>query len=259
MKSLDYKNYFLGLMSVKNAETLELRIISDDNVDAELLEAENDLIENYLDGKLANVELKAFNDNFLITNERRERVEFVRLMQSYAGKNTLEPETKPSFFEQLKAFVAFRPLTIALASLALILCVGIVWQIAFRSNVNVAEPELVAINKQDLSNLDDFKTLKNLSLASGSLRSGGNVNNLSEKDLTDKLLVRLYLPNPINSPHNFTVKILKDGQLKQTIVQKSNEKEVRLLIPKSLLTKGEYQITLEKDGEKYNYYFAVQE
>jgi hypothetical protein len=258
MKNTELKNYFLGLMSAKDAETVELRIISVDGIESELLQAENDLIEEYLDGKLVNDELKAFNDNFLITQERKERVEFVRLMRGYADKQPIESEPKPSFFEQLKAFAAIRPLTFASALLALILCIGIAWQIGFRTNVNITETELVGLNKQDLSNLDEFKSLKSLNLTSGALRSGGNTSSLPEKDLTDRFLVRLILPNKVDSVKNFNVKISKDGQVLSNLTQRNYDREVRLLLPKVSFTKGEYQITLEKDGEKYNFYFAVQ-
>jgi hypothetical protein len=259
MESENYKNYFLGLMSAQAVEALELRIISDDGIEAELLQAENDLIENFIADSLTNEETKAFNRHFLVTNERRERVAFVRLMQKYADNQTVLPENKPSFFEQLKAFVAIRPPALALALLALILCLGIGWQIIFNSKVNVADAELIGLNKQNLSNLDEFKTLKNLSLASGAARSNGNTSSLAEKDLTEKVLVRLALPNSSNSTQNFIVKISKDGKLFQTFNQNSYQnQEVRLLLPKSVLTKGDYRITLENNGEKYNYYFVVE-
>jgi hypothetical protein len=258
MKSAELKNYFLGLMSAKDVETLELRIISDDGIESELLQAENDLIEEYLDGNLVNDQLTAFNKNFLITDERKERVSIVLLMRKYSEIKIDELEIKPSFFEQLKAFVSLRPLTFALTSLALILGLGIALQIIFRSNVNVAETELIALNNQDLSNLDEFKNLKSLNLTSGALRSSGNTNGLPEKDLTESFLVRLILPDKFESVKSFNVKISKDGQVLLNFTQRSYDQEVRLLLSKVIFAKGDYRITLEKEGEKYNFYFAVE-
>jgi hypothetical protein len=258
VKNENYKNYFLGLLSADAVETLELRIISDNEVEAELLEAENNLVEKYLDNKLVNEETQAFNENYLITNERSERVSLINKLRNYEPQNSESKKTKLGFFEQLKIFVTLRPVSFGLASLALILAVGIAWQIALRSNVNVAQTELVAINNQDLSNLETLKDYKKVSLINGNLRSGGNGNSLSEKDLTERVLMQLILPNKTDSTQSFAVKISKDGQIKQTFTQKSYEKEVRILIPKSMLTKGEYQITLEKESEKYNYYFSVE-
>jgi hypothetical protein len=260
--SENYKNYFLGLLSAEDAETLELRIISSDLASDEIVEelhqSENNLIEDFIDGNLTSDEIQAFNANYLITDERRERVEFVRLMRSYADNKPAETENKPSFFEQLKAYVSMRPLTFAAMSLALILFLGIGWQILFRSNTNVADAEIVALNKQDLSNLEAYKDLKTLSLASGTVRSGGDSKGLLEKDLTEKVLVRLLLPNKSDSVQNFTVKISRNQKVIQTFSQRTFDQDVRLLLPKSLLNKGEYQISLEKEGEKYNYNFIVQ-
>jgi hypothetical protein len=257
MESKKIKNYLLGLMSENDVEAVDLQILSDKSMEETLLEAENELIEDYLDENLSNEEIKAFNENYLINDERRKRVEFVRLMRSYAEKQTTETEIKPSFFEQIKSFFTLRPFTLAFASIALILALGIVWQVIFNSNKVSTDTELIALNKQDLSNLDEFKNLKNLSLISGNTRSSGNGNLLKENDLTDRILLRLALPNQ-SANKDFTVKISQNNQLKQTFTQRTIGQEVRLLIPKSILAKGEYQITLEKDSEKYNYYFAVE-
>lgn len=257
MESNKIKKYFLGLMPETDIEEIDLQILSDKDMEDKLLEAENELIEDYLDGNLSNEEMKAFNENYLISDERRKRVEFVKLMQKYAEKKSTETETNLSFFEQVKAFFTLRPLTLAFASIALILALGIAWQIIFNSNKNVTETEIVALNKQDLSNLDEFKNYKNLSLISGNLRSSGNANLLKEQDLTDRILLRLALPNQ-SANKDFAVKISKNGEIKQTFTQRTYGQEVRLFIPKSTLTKGEYQITLEKEGEKYNYYFVVE-
>ena len=129
MEIKDYKNYFLGLMSAENSETLELHIISNDEAEAELLEAENDLIEDFLDGNLTNEEIKAFNLNFLITKERRERVEFVQMITDYAQDCATKvapiKNLKPNFFEQLKSFLNPRKFALGFG-IALILTIGFI-------------------------------------------------------------------------------------------------------------------------------------
>jgi hypothetical protein len=258
MKEILYKNYFLGLLSSEDAERLELQIISDNEIEPDLIKAEDDLIEIYLDGKLTITEIKAFNKNFLVTKERVERVELIRSIRNFDGKNKIKAEENPGFFENLKAYFALRPITLAVSSLVIILVVGLFWQIYRNFTVNVAETELVQLNREDLSNLNELKTLSNLSLTSTTLRSGGSVNTLQEKNLTEKTLLRLFLPNQSNDTKTYQVKIIKDGQIKYDFLQNSYPQEIRLLIPKQLLTKGNYQITIEKDGDKFNYYFAVQ-
>ena len=259
METKNYKNYFLGRMTANDAESLELYVISNNEAEAEMLEAENNLIEDYLDESLTNEEIKAFNSHFLVTDERRERVKFVSLMRTCAEKRKIQTKNEPSLFARLQAVFFQGRLTLAFTVIFLVLLMGIGWQILFNVENNSIETELAALNKQDLSNLDEFKNFNNLSLTAGNLRSGGNRNVLPEKSLTGAALVRLILPNSAISNNNFTVKLSRDGQVLQTFMQRSiQDQEVRVLLPKSILKKGEYQVSLEKDGEKYNYFFAVE-
>lgn len=254
-----YKNYFLGLLPANDAEKLELQVISNEDSEIEMLSAEENLIEDYLDGKLTNEEKQAFDKNFLVTEERRKRVEFIGLMRTYAEKKAFPSETKPGFFEQLKAFFIQRRLTLAFASVFLILTLGAAWQILFNADESINETEIAALNKRDLSNLNEFKYLKTLNLTSGTLRSGGNSSNLSEKDLTEQVLLRMALPYSAAENKDFTIEISQNGEVLQNFVQRSlQNQEVRILLPKSVLEKGEYQISLETDGEKYNYFFTVE-
>ena len=140
---------------------------------------------------------------------------------------------------------------------ALILVIGFGWRWFFPPNQT--NPELIALNQQDLSNLEEFKGLTSLSLIAGKLRSEGNSVALHQDNVSDRVLLRLAFPNKIESPQNFTVKISQDGKVLHNLKQISYQnQEVRLLLPKSILIKGEYQITLENGAENYNYFFAVQ-
>ena len=140
MEKKDYKNYFLGLISAEDAETLELQIISDDKFEAELLQAENNLIEDFLAGNLTDKETKAFNANFLVTEERRKRVEFVQTMIGYAQNSTTKPaiikETKPSFFNQLKSFFSPRKFAFTFGGIAVFLTIGLLGYLGWKNYSN---------------------------------------------------------------------------------------------------------------------------
>jgi CHAT domain-containing protein len=137
MEKKDYKNYFLGLMSAEDVETLELQIISNDEVEAELLQAENSLIEDYLDGNLTNKEITAFNVNFLVTKERWERVGFVQIITCYtenlATTSATIKETKPNFFEQLKSSLSPRKFVLGFGGVALILTIGFISYLGWKN------------------------------------------------------------------------------------------------------------------------------
>lgn len=149
MEKKSYKNYFLGLISAEDAEIIEQQIISDQELEAELLEAENSLIEDYLDGNLTNEETQAFNANFLVTEERRERVEFVKMMTAYA-KNPATvsapvKENKPSFFEQLKSFLSPRKFAFGFGGIALILTIGFISYLGWKNYSNNSSNSEISI------------------------------------------------------------------------------------------------------------------
>ena len=251
------KNYFLGLLNPTNLEQVELRILDDDSLEADLLQAEHDLIEDYLDANLTNEEIIAFNQNFLVTKERRKWVEFIRLLKGYAENHPFI-EKKPSFFEQLKALLTPPKIVVGFAAIVLIILLGIGFSM-FNNPKNNLETEIASLNKEDLSNLAEYKNLKTLNLVSENLRSLGNANLLSQRELTDKVLLRLALPAPIKSEQTFSVSIVRNGQSLERFSQRSYQnQEVRLLLPKSILNQGEYRITISQDQEKYTYYFAIQ-
>ncbi len=262
MQSNYFKNYLLGLLSAFDAEALEVQIISNEVSEDDLISAENRLIEDYLANNLNEDEVKAFQNNYLVTNERLERVELTKSLIQISDQTSEKLQNiviKPNFFNRLKDFFSLRPLTVSFATIALILSLGLVWQIVFNTNRTQVGAEIAALNKQDLSNLEEFKTFTKLNLAKGILRSDGNSNNLLENQLTEKVLISLILPVKTSSVEQFNVKIVQNGKQLQQFTQRSYEnQEVRLLLPKSLLKKGEYQITLENKGEEYNYSFVVQ-
>lgn len=248
------KKYFLGLLNPTDSEQVELRIFEDDAFEEELIQAEQNLIEDYLNASLTNQEIIAFNHNYLSTKERRYQVEFIRLLKNYSQKKPIVEEKK-GFFEQLKTFINRPKLAFGFAALVLVVLLGVSLLI-FNGSQN---SEIVSLNQQDLSNLAEFKNLRTINLTSENLRSTDKLNFLPQPELTDKVLLRLAIPATPPSEQTFSVSIWRDGNMIQTLSQRSYQnQEVRLLLPKSILTKGEYRITLTKDSEKYNYYFVIQ-
>ncbi|NJM52427.1 MAG: hypothetical protein HC846_02940 [Blastocatellia bacterium] len=204
------KNYFLGLLNPTDFERVELQILEDDSLETDLMQAEHDLIEEYLDANLSNEEIIAFNQNYLVTKERRKQIEFIRLLKTYAEKHPLI-EAKPGFFEKIKALFARPQFAVGFASILVLILLGIGFLI-YNNPQNKFESEIAELNKKDLSNLADFKTLKILNLVPESLRSVDKINFLPQKELTDQVLLRLALPAPINSEQTFSVSILQNGK-----------------------------------------------
>jgi hypothetical protein len=94
MKTNEFENqelraYLLGIASEEKAEAMdELSVADTDFADA-LGVAEKDLIDAYVQGELAGPDLKRFEEHFLLSPHRREKVSFARAFQDYSGRNLL--------------------------------------------------------------------------------------------------------------------------------------------------------------------------
>jgi hypothetical protein len=270
------RQYLLVNLPETESEEIDLRVISDENFADELTHAEDNLMEDFLDEELSEAEIKLFHENFLISEERIERLKQISLLRIYAQNETkesaIETEIAESegFFDKLSKVFALtqRPGLAVLTVLLVILSGFIVWKVAFNkpeTEIARLEKEAIELNKQDLSNLDEFKDLANLSIFPGKTRSGDEENNLKVEKSTENILLRLALPSDLSDTNDFNLKIT--GNQNETISLKEirvydnkNGKEIRLLIPKSALKKGEYQIeVVPENNDKYplNYTFKV--
>lgn len=70
--------YLLGAARGDECEAVEARYFVDDGESAELLQVEDELIDDYVRGALTASERGLFEKNFLCTDWRRQRLEFVR-------------------------------------------------------------------------------------------------------------------------------------------------------------------------------------
>ena len=75
------KNYLLG-SEIEDKQIIEERIFSDDEFFEHFLAIEDELIQEYVDGELAESEIKAFENNFLVSAERLEKLKFARSFAS---------------------------------------------------------------------------------------------------------------------------------------------------------------------------------
>lgn len=140
MKKSDEKavirKYLLGNLSdeIKRRE-IEKRSLADDSFDEELSIAEDELIEDYLDEALSADERERFTRFFLLSRQRREKLELIQNLRKYARKSVPQPAVQPSeekkrFFgwQRLFSSPAFRFAVLALFVFALGF---VVWRVGF--------------------------------------------------------------------------------------------------------------------------------
>jgi CHAT domain-containing protein/Flp pilus assembly protein TadD len=146
METTRFRNYFLGKSSSSEVKALELEIISDSKIEAELQIAESALIEDYLEESLDKTDQIAFEEKYLITKERREQLEIIRQLKKYSRKNPAS-EPQPSFFESLKNYFTPRRLAIGFGSLALVLTLGVSSYLVWKNYSSNRSEVLISLNK----------------------------------------------------------------------------------------------------------------
>jgi CHAT domain-containing protein/cytochrome c-type biogenesis protein CcmH/NrfG len=88
----ELKEYLLGAITLEEArERVEKRLMLDEEYYEDMLAVEEELTQNYVDGKLSPAEKQAFEQHFLISDERREKVKFARTFRTYVDARK-EPE-----------------------------------------------------------------------------------------------------------------------------------------------------------------------
>lgn len=131
------KNYLLGALSDEaQRREIEEKILLHDDFNEQLSIAEDELIDEYLGGNLADSEAKSFNRFFLITQERKQRLRLIRNLRKYAmesGTQTvkqLSPE-KPGWFDNLRGLFNSPSVRLAATAVLLIIVGVVVWRVAF--------------------------------------------------------------------------------------------------------------------------------
>ncbi|MDQ3798124.1 MAG: tetratricopeptide repeat protein, partial [Acidobacteriota bacterium] len=83
------RKYLLGVLSDREAmRKIEENLLLDDDFEERLSIAEDELLEEYLDGSLSETERRHFLQFFLVTPERKERLRFIRDLRKYAVSNS---------------------------------------------------------------------------------------------------------------------------------------------------------------------------
>jgi CHAT domain-containing protein len=138
------RSYILGDIGDQELPAIEMRLMADEDYFQEFTMAEEDLIQDYINGNLNPPEREKFEKRFLVSEENIGKVRFARALQKAADEanDALPPETKPNFFDSLKAFFT-APLPVAVIILAIVGVAGFfVWQ-----SYNKQSEILLSLNK----------------------------------------------------------------------------------------------------------------
>lgn len=269
--------YLLGNLNESEAQEISLRIIEDKSFENEMLFAESELIETFLEKSLTPEETKLFQTNFLINEERENHLKELYLLKKYASNKHRQEEVSeiqekhsPGFWENLKdLFPAnLKPVSAILTILIVALLAGAAWLVFFtRPDIVMSqlEKQYAEINRRDLNNAPEL-TISPIALISGVLRSANENSTIESSKIGDNVFFRLALPFEIKDREFLRVELTKDNktiftQNEVRIYKNQNGQELKLILPKSVLPRGQYQIIAENPGSEIspvNYAFVVE-
>lgn len=267
------KKYLLGDLDEQAIEEIGVQIISETSTEDKLLIAENDLIEDFLEGNLSRGEEKLFYENFLICEDRQQQVREINLFKQFAKKEfqTESPVEKTddsaeNFWEKLKKLFGVNLRFAAPVLAVLIIAAFGIYFFYPSNNLSPLEQEYAELNRKDFGNTNEFAEFSNVDLISGTYRDTGAGNKLKAENLSDKIFFRLDFPVNVAESELLNAEIVRDQKtiFRQPgirVYKNQDGQEIRLLLPKTVLSKGRYQIKIENpktEESPFIYDFAVE-
>lgn len=219
------RRYLLGQLSGDAREELEQELLTSAETFQELLVLEDELVDEYLAGRISADDRHHFAEHFLISPDRQEKLRFARALVKAAKAR--HAQTTRAFLPQLWTKSPFLYRATAVAAIALIL-VGVVW-IALRRERAPAT----------------FATLR--LAVSESTRSGDatQVPNLSFPLPQDAVRIVMELPNQSSPAAHYRVAVETDfGEKRFTEPVAQDDKSVTVVIPSGDLRRGQYALSL---------------
>ena len=253
------KRYLLGSLPEEEMQKIDLQVISDPKLEEGLHSAENELMEDYLENMMSTEETGNFEAKFLINEERRGHLEFLRLLKKRASEESkvvvIKParETVPFSLKIKRLFTDPRAWPVAVAAALVLLALPMAYFVMVGLN-DPTYDQIVQMNRRDLSDMEVLGPHSTLNPVQGTFRGGGN-KKLDSGSLSETVLVRLSLPGAVNADAVYNVKLLQNSAevlaLKDIRVYSNGAgQEVRLVLLRKLLKKGAYQIELSKENDK---------
>jgi len=149
---LEIKEYLLGTVTPEEArERVEERLMLDEEYYEDMLAVEEELIQNYADGKLSPAEKQAFELNFPISGERSGKVKFARTFRTYldaheaAERPHIAVKERFSFARLFSYSPAFRTAGAFASVAALLFASFLAWN--WYSNYSAGNEAWVSFNK----------------------------------------------------------------------------------------------------------------
>ena len=245
----------MGQAAETDSLQLEERLLAEDALFRELSIAEDELVDEYLSGKLSDAEMKSFEDHFLIAPERRQKLRFARSFRTYV-KSHADAEATASAphgpENSVRRFFSLRSPSLAYSIAAMVLvAIAVSWFVLKNVRNPAGDPGNVFV----------------VTLTPGLTRDSQSDNKITIPPNTDSVRLQLLLSE--DSYRDFEIELQDSAG--QTLTNKQNlpsqtatgRTTVTVDIPSNLLRPGDYRVKLSglaTQNEKTNlasYSFTV--
>lgn len=276
--------YLLGELSGRELDELEERYFGDDELFGELLDAQDQIVDDYLCGQLSQRERERFERYFLTLPGRRREVELAALLDQNLvercadGLPTASAEpaprnqflARPSFFDRLRAS---RPIPVwTLVAAALIVTLSATWTALKTSRLQDQLSQSQARQAQELEQArneraslkEELARLKtsavpeamtlSLDLLPGASRSSGEIKEVKPGSATQMIECSLAAGAEDYVSYQAILQPADDESVEIMIYKRLEAKTTRagknvvIRIPAAMLEIGDYQIRLDGIG-----------
>jgi hypothetical protein len=282
--------YLLGEASPEECGELEAKYLSDGDFFDKLVAAENDLIDAYASGQLSAPDRTRFEEYFLVTPERRRRVEFAKALRSHVVAETGRRQREKAGVLPFPQAAWNRWLPAAWLLVLLIFAASMTWSILKTAQNFYLQKEIAKLQREiadlqgkqralqlqieasrtnELSGGNEQEEVKTpavavLALDAGISRSSGAPNSVVILSATQSVRLRLRIEHGY-SKLNATVETANGTrvwQKKNLPVNTGRKAEVSLILPAKILASGDYIVNLTanpngKTGIVSSYAFRV--
>ena len=238
------RRYLLGDASEAEREELAMSI-SEHDFERDISIAENELIEEYLEGTLSNEEKELFESHYLSSDDHRDLVNELALLKKYSSGPARAYLTR-ELPVQSGGLSDYRPL----AAAAVIVVIGMLgllsWTMFNVEPLPPLEQKYVELNSGDLSDLSQYPSMV---LVRDAEIQPAREPRFKTNGPGTSFLFRM----PVGDASFYDAAVAIDGREAFKIAglkayQTDGTSEVRLLLPREMITIGRVAITLNPKG-----------
>jgi hypothetical protein len=274
------RRFLLGAVDDSERQQIESLFIIDPETKETILIAEDELVEDYLEGSLSESDTAKFLEQYAHGPRQRRKLRIAESIKEYARAEALRDQSGSSALQKLRSFISLRwprerrfyiPIVVAVAT---VLVVTAVWLVQWNThrmrdtNLRLAiEQQLTELNAPS-SLREDQPQMLSLVLPSVSLRSVSSPAQITPQAAYRVVELRLLWPHKEEFQSYLAVLRRVGGTEKYTITNLHAEKNpggkvVRLRLPAQSLAPGHYNVSLSAiagdgiSGPREEYEFLI--